>query len=90
MSLELCINKIDGEFLSIYEIGDADFHNSLFSAYGFPSHWTGPLDPLKSVGVANVLEYLPDLQETPNYITRKKCGAGFTELADVLLAAQRT
>jgi HAD superfamily hydrolase (TIGR01484 family) len=44
----------------------------------------------KSVGVANVLEYLTDLQETPNYITTKKCGAGFTELADVLLAAQRT
>ncbi len=44
----------------------------------------------KSVGVANVLQYLAELQETPNYITRNKCGAGFTELADVLLAAQRS
>jgi hypothetical protein len=42
----------------------------------------------KSIGVANVLQYLADLQDTPNYITKNSCGAGFTELADVILAVK--
>lgn len=37
-----------------------------------------------SVGVANVAKFLPTLTYKPNYITSKKGGLGFVELADAL------
>lgn len=38
-----------------------------------------------SVGVANVRDHLDLLSATPNWITRKKGGLGFSEMADILL-----
>jgi len=41
-----------------------------------------------SVGVANVRRFVPQLQHLPSYITPSERGAGFAELAQVLLAAR--
>jgi len=41
-----------------------------------------------SVGVANVRRFVPQLQHLPRYITPSERGAGFAELAQVLLAAR--
>lgn len=41
-----------------------------------------------SVGVANVLDFHESLAAQPAYICRGRCGEGFTELADALLAAR--
>lgn len=42
-----------------------------------------------SVGVANVLELLTDMQFAPRYVTRSRGGRGFEELARALLEARR-
>ena len=39
----------------------------------------------KSVGVANVIDFIDEIDETPKYITFKHSGEGFVELADCLL-----
>ena len=39
----------------------------------------------KSVGVANVINFIDEIDETPKYITFKHSGEGFVELADCLL-----
>lgn len=41
-----------------------------------------------SVGVANVRRFVPQLQHLPRYITPSERGAGFAELAQVLLAGR--
>ena len=38
-----------------------------------------------AVGVANLRRFLPQLQAAPTYITARDAGAGFTEIADLLL-----
>jgi len=38
-----------------------------------------------AVGVANLRRFLPQLQAAPAYITARDAGAGFTEIADLLL-----
>jgi HAD superfamily hydrolase (TIGR01484 family) len=43
-----------------------------------------------SVGVANIRDFAGRLAHEPRYVTRARGGAGFRELADFLLAAQRT
>jgi HAD superfamily hydrolase (TIGR01484 family) len=42
-----------------------------------------------SVGVANVLDVLEELDAAPAYVTKRREGAGFVELARALIAAQR-
>ena len=42
-----------------------------------------------SVGVANVIEFLDLLPARPTYVTPSRCGEGFAELVDVLLAGRR-
>ena len=39
----------------------------------------------KSVGVANVMDCIDELNQPPKYITSKHSGDGFVELADLLL-----
>jgi HAD superfamily hydrolase (TIGR01484 family) len=41
-----------------------------------------------SVGVANVARFVPQLTHLPRYLASGERGAGFTELADALLAAR--
>ena len=41
-----------------------------------------------SVGVANVRQFLDIISTEPTYITAASCGAGFAELAEVLLASR--
>lgn len=43
-----------------------------------------------SVGVANVLEVLPELSHRPRYVTQAREGNGFVELVDAMLAARKT
>lgn len=43
----------------------------------------------KSVGVANLKRYLPRLQNAPTWMTSKACGAGFAEMARVLVKMSR-
>lgn len=57
-------------------IGDSANDESMFAA--FPT----------SVGVANVVRFLPHMQAWPRYITHGSGGHGFAELADAVLAAQ--
>ena len=40
-----------------------------------------------SVGVANIARFLPELTHPPKFITRQARGAGFAELAKLLLQA---
>lgn len=42
-----------------------------------------------SLGVANIARFLPQLVHPPTYVTRGERGAGFTEVADAILAARR-
>ena len=41
-----------------------------------------------SVGVANVLDFEDRLKPTPAWVTKKRGGLGFAELADVLVSVQ--
>jgi hypothetical protein len=41
-----------------------------------------------AVGVANVADFRDRLTALPAYVTRSRCGAGFVELADALIAAR--
>jgi len=41
-----------------------------------------------SIGVANIARFLPELTHLPRYVTRHERGAGFTEVAQALLAAR--
>jgi hydroxymethylpyrimidine pyrophosphatase-like HAD family hydrolase len=43
-----------------------------------------------AVGVANVLDFGARIEHPPAYICRQRCGAGFAELAAVLLTAKIT
>lgn len=42
-----------------------------------------------SVGVANVLDFAGRLEAQPRYVTRRACGAGFAELADLVVARRK-
>jgi HAD superfamily hydrolase (TIGR01484 family) len=42
-----------------------------------------------AVGVANVADFSDRLKAWPAYVTRNRCGAGFVELADTLIAARQ-
>jgi hypothetical protein len=42
-----------------------------------------------SIGVANVRDFLSRLTSPPHYITQSRCGAGFAEVAHLLLGAGR-
>ena len=41
-----------------------------------------------SVGVANIRRFLPDLTHLPQYVSRYERGAGFCEMADLLLESR--
>ncbi len=41
-----------------------------------------------AVGVANIADFADRLTAQPAYVTRARCGAGFVELADALIAAR--
>lgn len=56
-------------------IGDAPNDESMFAF--FP----------QSVGVANIVPHLDQLKCRPAYVTSRRCGAGFVELADQWLAS---
>ena len=43
-----------------------------------------------AVGVANVADFADRMTALPAYVTRGRCGAGFVELADALIAARGT
>ena len=40
-----------------------------------------------SIGVANVREFTADIEHPPAYVTQERCGAGFVELTQRILAA---
>ena len=42
-----------------------------------------------SVGVANIARFVPQLQHLPRYVTQGERGAGFAELAQVILAGRQ-
>ena len=42
-----------------------------------------------SVGVANVRDYAGRIEHEPRYVTGAKCGAGFVELAELLIGRER-
>jgi len=42
-----------------------------------------------AVGVANVADFADRMAVLPAYVTRGRCGAGFVELADALIAARK-
>ena len=65
------------ETASIVTVGDSPNDESLFEPQ-FPN----------SVGVANLAHYLPNLSQTPTYITAEAEGKGFIELADCLVASR--
>jgi hydroxymethylpyrimidine pyrophosphatase-like HAD family hydrolase len=64
---------------AVVTVGDSPNDESLFDPSQFPC----------SVGVANVAHYLPVLAHQPAYITALNEGAGFVELVDRLVAAQK-
>ncbi|MBN2301563.1 MAG: HAD-IIB family hydrolase [Lentisphaerae bacterium] len=41
-----------------------------------------------SVGMANIQPFVPMLKSLPSFVTNKACGAGFREVANVILQAQ--
>lgn len=41
-----------------------------------------------SVGVANIARFVPQLQHLPRYVAQRERGAGFTEVAQAILAAR--
>jgi hypothetical protein len=43
-----------------------------------------------AVGVANVRDFEDRLTAKPAYVTPSRCGDGFVELADALIAARRS
>jgi HAD superfamily hydrolase (TIGR01484 family) len=43
-----------------------------------------------SVGVANIVKFADRMTALPAYVTRERCGAGFVELADALIAARNS
>ena len=77
----IALNKIRQEYFSqlkpdeIVTIGDSPNDESLFNPEQFPL----------SVGVANILSYRDRLQYLPKYITNKFAGAGFCELAELVM-----
>ena len=42
-----------------------------------------------SVGVANVVPFLPRMEARPAYVTEAVAGAGFCEFAEAVLAARK-
>ncbi len=64
---------------AVVTVGDSPNDESLFDPSQFPC----------SVGVANVAHYLPVLSYQPTYLTAAAEGAGFVELVDQLIAAQK-
>lgn len=73
---ELWGRKLDEELDRWVYVGDSTNDQLMFEHF-----------PL-SVGVANVRRFVPQLQHLPRYITPSERGAGFAELAQVLLAAR--
>jgi hypothetical protein len=43
-----------------------------------------------SVGVANIVRFVPQLRSLPGWVTQAERGAGFAELATALLVARQT
>ena len=58
-------------------VGDSPNDASMFGAFQ------------KSVGVANVLDFADSIEILPAYVTERRAGAGFAELAAFLLAARK-
>ncbi|WP_245615404.1 HAD-IIB family hydrolase [Curvibacter gracilis] len=73
---ELWGRKLDEELDRWVYVGDSTNDQLMFEHFPF------------SVGVANVRRFVPQLQHLPRYITPSERGAGFAELAQVLLAAR--
>ncbi|MBE9216219.1 HAD family phosphatase [Plectonema cf. radiosum LEGE 06105] len=81
VGLSQVLREYFGEYVSdqVVTVGDSPNDESLFDRNYFAV----------SVGVANVLEYIDQLQHKPAYITQKKEGEGFCELSDYILQARR-
>ncbi|MGF1672978.1 MAG: HAD family hydrolase [Rivularia sp. (in: cyanobacteria)] len=81
VGLSQVLREYFGEYLSdqVVTVGDSPNDESLFDRNYFAV----------SVGVANVLEYVDQLQHKPAYITQNKEGKGFCELSDYILQAKR-
>jgi HAD superfamily hydrolase (TIGR01484 family) len=73
---ELWGRKLDEELDRWVYVGDSTNDQLMFQHFAL------------SVGVANVRRFVPQLQHLPRYITPSERGAGFAELAQVLLAAR--
>ncbi|MBF2015569.1 MAG: HAD family phosphatase [Rivularia sp. T60_A2020_040] len=80
VGLSQVLREYFGEYVSeqVITVGDSPNDESLFDPNYFPL----------SVGVANVLEYVDQLEHKPAYITQKKEGEGFCELSDYILQAR--
>ena len=73
---ELLGRDLDAEIAQWVFIGDSTNDELMFEAFS------------NSVGVANVQRFEAQLTHLPRYITRAKRGAGFAEVAAVVLAAR--
>ncbi len=71
--LSTCFAHLEGNYEGIVYVGDSLNDAPVFAALE------------KSVGVANVRDRWDQLQDKPNYITKRAEGAGFSELVDRLL-----
>ena len=69
---------LDSVLDQVAYLGDSPNDSPLFAAM-----------PL-SVGVANVLPFLPAMPHPPAYVTRAEAGAGFCEFAEAVLTARQT
>ena len=74
---QVFILKEEQEKTEVLFIGDSPNDCPMFQAF------------LISVGVANVLDFKAQLDPAPAWITEKRGGYGFSEMADYLISQQR-
>ncbi len=73
---ELYGRDLDAERDRWVYVGDSTNDQLMFEAFE------------NSVGVANIRRFLPDLTHLPQYVSRYERGAGFCEMADLLLESR--
>ena len=74
---ELWGRNLDAEMDRWAYVGDSTNDQLMFQAFA------------NSVGVANVQRFVPELAHLPRYITRAERGAGFAEVAQVILNSRK-
>lgn len=70
---ELWGRQLDQERERWAYVGDSTNDQLMFKAFS------------NSIGVANIRRFLPELTHLPHFVTRSERGAGFSEMADLLL-----